>query len=235
MSCAQDPEQSRVADWQSLIDHESFLSFGVALTFLTLGVVGTIGSDDILCCFIVGNSFTWDDWFRVQTEDHKVQDVIDQLLNVSVKFGPPKTNPSSRPFAPWTHSRTLGFYRAHADTHQSAIFLYIGAIMPWAEFGNYWGITPWRLVLLGICVILFRRLPWVLLLVCFPRLKPFLTTLFSPSGSPQCLPGRRLHSLATLVPLVSAQSITPRSPWSSFLTTAAVTVSERKLSYRVCS
>lgn len=92
MSCAQDPEQSCVTDWQSLIDHESFLSFGVALTFLTLGVVGTIGSDDILCCFIVGNSFTWDDWFRVQTEDHKVQDVIDQLLNVSVKIGPLKTN-----------------------------------------------------------------------------------------------------------------------------------------------
>ena len=65
----------------SLIDHESFLSFGVALTFFTLGVVGILGSDDILCCFIVGNSFTWDDWFRVQTEDHAFQDVIDQLLS----------------------------------------------------------------------------------------------------------------------------------------------------------
>lgn len=64
-----------------LIDHESFLSFGVALTFFTLGVVGLIGSDDILCCFVVGNSFTWDDWFRVETEDHAFQDVIDQLLN----------------------------------------------------------------------------------------------------------------------------------------------------------
>ena len=65
----------------SLIDHESFLAYGVALTFFTLGVTGLIGSDDILGCFIVGNSFTWDDWFRVQTEDHAFQDVIDQLLN----------------------------------------------------------------------------------------------------------------------------------------------------------
>lgn len=65
----------------SLIDHESFLAFGVALTFFTLGVVGILGSDDILCCFVVGNSFTWDDWFRVQSEDHSFQDVIDQLLN----------------------------------------------------------------------------------------------------------------------------------------------------------
>lgn len=37
--------------------------------------------------------------------------------------------------------------------------------MPWSEFGNFWGITPWRLVVLGILVILLRRLPWVLLLV----------------------------------------------------------------------
>jgi NhaP-type Na+/H+ or K+/H+ antiporter len=65
----------------SLIDHESFLSFGIALTFFTLGVVGILGSDDIFCCFIVGNAFTWDDWFRVQTEDHAFQDVIDQLIN----------------------------------------------------------------------------------------------------------------------------------------------------------
>lgn len=71
----------RYAEERGLIDHESFLSFGVSLTFLTLGIVGMIGSDDILCCFIVGNSFTWDDWFRVETEDHAFQDVIDQLLN----------------------------------------------------------------------------------------------------------------------------------------------------------
>ena len=70
-----------LADSRSLIDHESILAFGVALTFFTLGVVGIIGSDDILCCFVVGNSFTWDDWFRVHSEDHSFQDVIDQLLN----------------------------------------------------------------------------------------------------------------------------------------------------------
>ena len=64
-----------------LIDHESFLAFGVALTFLILGVVGILGSDDILACFVAGNAFTWDDWFRLETEDHAFQDVIDQLLS----------------------------------------------------------------------------------------------------------------------------------------------------------
>ncbi|WVW82386.1 hypothetical protein I302_104393 [Kwoniella bestiolae CBS 10118] len=113
----------KFAKQRQLIDHESFLSFGVALTFFTLGWVGIIGSDDILCCFVVGNSFTWDDWFRLETEDHGFQDVIDQLLN-------------------------------------SGIFLYIGAIIPWSDFSKY-SLSPWRLVVLGILIMLVRRLPWV--------------------------------------------------------------------------
>ena len=72
---------------------------------------------------------TWDDWFRIQTEDHSFQDVIDTLLN-------------------------------------SAIFLYIGSILPWSEFGGgFFGIQPWRLVVLGIAVMILRRLPWVVALV----------------------------------------------------------------------
>jgi hypothetical protein len=46
-----------------------------------------------------------------------------------------------------------------------AIFLYIGAVMPWNHFGDWYGITPWRLVVLGILVMLVRRLPWVMVLV----------------------------------------------------------------------
>lgn len=65
----------------SLIDRESFLAFGVALTFFTVGWVGIIGSDDILCCFVVGNSLTWDDWFRIRSEEDSFQEVIDMLLN----------------------------------------------------------------------------------------------------------------------------------------------------------
>lgn len=33
----------------------SFLAIGIGLTFLTLGLTGMLGSDDILACFIVGN------------------------------------------------------------------------------------------------------------------------------------------------------------------------------------
>jgi NhaP-type Na+/H+ or K+/H+ antiporter len=121
------------AEQRDLVDHDNFLAYGVGLTFFILGTVGLIGSDDILCCFVAGNAFTWDDWFRVQTEDHAFQDVIDTLLN-------------------------------------SAIFLYIGSILPWSDFGGgFYGIQPWRLVVLGISVMALRRVPWVVALVSRPH------------------------------------------------------------------
>ncbi|GAA5879332.1 hypothetical protein JCM1840_006952 [Sporobolomyces johnsonii] len=69
---------------RQLIDHESFLAYGIGLAFLTLGVVGVLGSDDVLACFIAGNSLTWSDHYRIETEDEPFQDVIDSLLNTSV-------------------------------------------------------------------------------------------------------------------------------------------------------
>lgn len=133
----------KYAETKDLIDHDNFLAYGIGLAFFTLGTVGMIGSDEILCCFVVGNAFTWDDWFRVQTEDHAFQDVIDTLLN-------------------------------------TAIFLYIGSIMPWAHFGNFWGITPWRLVVLGILVMIVRRVPWVIAMAKFiPTLPTFYESCFA--------------------------------------------------------
>lgn len=49
-----------------------------------MGSVGLMGSDDLLACFIAGNSFTWDDWFREETEDAHLSEVIDMLLNLSI-------------------------------------------------------------------------------------------------------------------------------------------------------
>ncbi|KAJ2801276.1 hypothetical protein H4R21_002846 [Coemansia helicoidea] len=63
------------------VDHDSFLSFAISLTLLTLGVVSFVGSDDILACFVAGNAFTWDDWFREETKEAHLQDVLDTLFN----------------------------------------------------------------------------------------------------------------------------------------------------------
>jgi len=81
-----------------------------------------IGSDDVLACFIAGNTFTWDDWFRLETMDDSFQPTIDMLLNVS-------------------------------------IFIWFGAVCPWRLFAHSPVIPIYRLIFLGILVLLLRRLP----------------------------------------------------------------------------
>jgi NhaP-type Na+/H+ or K+/H+ antiporter len=91
-----------------------------------MGVVGILGSDDLLSCFIVGNSFTWDDWFRLETEDDSFQAVIDGLLNVG-------------------------------------IFIYLGTILPWSDFGNAdIGLSAGKLVALAVSILALKRIPWIL-------------------------------------------------------------------------
>src|SRR5579871_704642 len=84
-----------------------------------------IGSDDVLACFIAGNTFTWDDWFRKETLDDSLQPTIDMLLNV-------------------------------------AVFLWFGAVCPWESFAHNSQIPIYRLIFLGILVLLLRRPPIVL-------------------------------------------------------------------------
>ncbi|KAJ2726440.1 hypothetical protein GGI07_000578 [Coemansia sp. Benny D115] len=69
---------ARRKEW---IDHDSFFSFAVSLTLLTLGLVSLVGSDDILACFVAGNTLTWDDWFREETVESHFQDLLDTLFN----------------------------------------------------------------------------------------------------------------------------------------------------------
>jgi hypothetical protein len=91
-----------------------------------VGTVGLVGSDDVLACFIAGNVFTWDDWFRLETKDDSLQPTIDMLLNV-------------------------------------VIFMWFGAICPWSSFVNNSVVPIYRLIPLGILVLLLRRLPMVFL------------------------------------------------------------------------
>ncbi|KAK5172766.1 uncharacterized protein LTR77_002886 [Saxophila tyrrhenica] len=114
------------AEERHYVDRESFLVFAITLALFIVGTVGMIGSDDVLACFIAGNVFTWDDWFRLETEDDSLQPTIDMLLNVSV-------------------------------------FLWYGAVCPWHKFVANDVIPIYRLVPLGIMVLLFRRLPMVLM------------------------------------------------------------------------
>ncbi|KAJ8123421.1 hypothetical protein ONZ43_g632 [Nemania bipapillata] len=59
----------RYCEDHKFVDRESFLVFALSLALFITGTCGLIGSDDILACFIAGNVFTWDDWFRLATLD----------------------------------------------------------------------------------------------------------------------------------------------------------------------
>ncbi|KAK5661523.1 hypothetical protein OQA88_11427 [Cercophora sp. LCS_1] len=72
------------AEERKFVDRESFLVFAISLALFITGTCGMIGSDDVLACFIAGNVFTWDDWFRLETLDDSLQPTIDMLLNVSI-------------------------------------------------------------------------------------------------------------------------------------------------------
>ncbi|KAI2631948.1 Sodium/hydrogen exchanger family-domain-containing protein [Hypoxylon sp. NC1633] len=116
---------------RKFVDRESFLVFAFSLALFITGTCGMIGSDDILACFIAGNVFTWDDWFRLATVDEvrartiSLQPTIDMLLNVT-------------------------------------IFMWYGAVCPWSSFVANGVIPIYRLIPLGILILLFRRLPFVL-------------------------------------------------------------------------
>lgn len=115
----------RWCEERHMLDEDNFVAYGTGLSFFCVGFLGIIGSDDLLCCFIAGNSFSWDDRQRLAAEDAGFQDIIDMLLN-------------------------------------AAIFMYVGAIIPWYAYNDpVTGIVPWRIVVLAICVMAFRRLPWV--------------------------------------------------------------------------
>lgn len=107
------------AEEKKFVDRESFLVFAITLALFIVGTCGMIGSDDVLACFIAGNAFTWDDWFRLETLDDSLQPTIDMLLNLSV-------------------------------------FIWFGAICPWASFVQNDVIPIYRLIFLGILILLLR-------------------------------------------------------------------------------
>ena len=113
------------AEERKFVDRESFLVFALTLALFITGTCGMIGSDDVLACFIAGNAFTWDDWFRKETEDDSLQPTIDMLLNISV-------------------------------------FAWFGAVCPWVEFRVNDVIPIYRLIPLGIMILMFRRVPMVM-------------------------------------------------------------------------
>lgn len=114
------------AEERKFVDRESFLVFALTIALFITGTCGMIGSDDVLACFIAGNVFTWDDWFRLETMDDSLQPTVDMLLNIGV-------------------------------------FAWFGAVCPWVMFRVNDVIPLYRLVFLGVLILLLRRVPMVML------------------------------------------------------------------------
>ncbi|KAI9783223.1 MAG: hypothetical protein M1839_004063 [Geoglossum umbratile] len=67
-----------------------------------------------------------------------------------------------------------------------AYFVYFGAIIPWSQFNiPDMGVTPWRLVVIAIFVVLFRRIPIMLMLKpIIPDIKTWRESLFAGHFGP---------------------------------------------------
>ncbi|KAI3401798.1 hypothetical protein diail_8176 [Diaporthe ilicicola] len=72
------------AERRKYVGRESFLVFPIGLAIFIIGTCGSLGSDDVLACFVAGNAFTWNDWFRVKTLDDPLQPSIEMLLNLAI-------------------------------------------------------------------------------------------------------------------------------------------------------
>ncbi|PKX99974.1 hypothetical protein P168DRAFT_82137 [Aspergillus campestris IBT 28561] len=67
-----------------------------------------------------------------------------------------------------------------------AYFVYFGSIIPWEDYNNHAiGLTPWRLVVIALLVIFFRRLPIMMLLKpVIPDVKTWREALFAGHFGP---------------------------------------------------
>lgn len=179
------------AEERKFVDRESFLVFAITLALFIVGTCGMIGSDDVLACFIAGNAFTWDDWFRLETLDDSLQPTIDMLLNLSV-------------------------------------FIWFGAICPWAMFRVNDVIPLYRLIFLGVLILLLRYAHQTI---------PSGTLLIHADAFQLCLPctnssikSRRnvkQYLSVSLVQSVSLLSSIYTSAWSSSRISQLVVYSEQ--------
>ncbi|KAK3340865.1 alkali metal cation/H+ antiporter Nha1 C terminus-domain-containing protein [Neurospora tetraspora] len=102
-----------------------------------------------------------------------------------------------------------------------AYFVYLGTIIPWEQFNNFEiGLGAWRLVVLAIMVILFRRIPIMMALKpLIPDIKTWREALFAGHFGPIGVGAIFVAILARAelehedpVPLADISSINPNNP-----------------------
>ncbi|KAI0650295.1 Sodium/hydrogen exchanger family-domain-containing protein [Trametes meyenii] len=148
---------------KNFVDRESYIAQYLALALFTIGIVRTLGSDDLLAAFAAGTALGWNGHFQHQVEGEMFSSVIDLLLNCGC-------------------------------------FVYIGA---WLPFNMYdapeLGITPWRLVVLFVAVLVLRRIPPLLLLYKWvPEIETWKEALFTGHFGPMGVGAVFVSTLAVM-------------------------------------
>ncbi|KAF9452355.1 hypothetical protein P691DRAFT_235150 [Macrolepiota fuliginosa MF-IS2] len=71
---------------REFINRESYVAQYIALAIFSIGVVNTIGSDDLLAAFAAGCAISWDGDFNIYTDGEAFASVIEYILNCGCFF-----------------------------------------------------------------------------------------------------------------------------------------------------
>ncbi|KAL1648818.1 hypothetical protein SLS58_001998 [Diplodia intermedia] len=121
------------AEERRYVDRESFLVFAITLALFIVGTDGMLGSDDVLACFVAGNAFTWETSLICCDSDWFRLETMDDSLQPTIDM-----------------------------LLNVSVFIWFGAVCPWYAFAHNSVIPIYRLIPLGILVLLLRRLPVII-------------------------------------------------------------------------
>lgn len=141
-----------------LIDQQSYVAQYLALALLTIGIISTLGADDLLGAFAAGCAVSWDMYFTEQVEGESFAAVADLVLNCAcfVYIG------AWLPFDSWTMN--------------------LGTPI---TFDPHFQMEVWRLIVLAIIILVVRRIPALLMLYkLVPEIKDIREALFAGHFGP---------------------------------------------------
>lgn len=72
------------AERRQYVERNNFFAYSFCLALFCLGTCGLFNSDDILACFVAGNSLTHNDWYRLRTLDNDTQEILDFVINLVI-------------------------------------------------------------------------------------------------------------------------------------------------------
>lgn len=156
----------KISHRKGFIDRESYIAQYLALTLFTIGVTRTMGSDDLLAAFAAGTL---------------APQQVPTCIQIDI----------TRTLAAGSALNWDGYFNSQieGEAFSSVIdlilncgaFVYIGAWLPLNMFNApELGITPWRLVILLIAVLMLRRIPALLVLYKWvPEITSWKEALFA--------------------------------------------------------